>query len=190
VPPGYSARRILIATDLSESSRASADWGMALAEWTGAEAHLLYVIARHGTRRIDPDVFRQAGSEEIARWRSALDPAFARPITDVHVITAEYPSEGILNFASDSSFDLIVLAGTGRTALGSMLLGSNARAVVRWSGCPVFLVPSANRVSAATVLAKMRAGASSRGAVELPKMMHLKEVEQLASEETSLGGEL
>jgi hypothetical protein len=43
-----------------------------------------------------------------------------------------------------------------------MLLGSNARAVVRWSDLPVLLVPSSNQVSAASVLEKMQAGVASR----------------------------
>jgi nucleotide-binding universal stress UspA family protein len=162
IPKGYRARRILIATDFSENSRASADWGMVLAELAQAEAHLLYVIARHGTRKLDPDLLLREGTEEIGRWRSRMDPAFPRPVTDAHVITAEHPSEGILNFATDSGFDLVVLAGTGRTALGGMLLGSNARSVVRWSDRPVLLVPSSNRVSAASILAKMHVGASNR----------------------------
>jgi len=162
IPEGYRARRILIATDFSESSRASADWGMALAELAQAEAHLLYVVARHGTRKLDSDLLRREGAEEIARWRSRIDPSFPRPVTDAHVISAEYPAEGILNFATDSEFDVVVLAGTGRTALGAMLLGSNARAVIRWSEPPVLLVPTSNRVSAASFLGKMQTLAPSR----------------------------
>lgn len=156
VPEDYRVRRVLIATDFSESSRSSADWGMALAELAGAEAHLLYVIARHGTRRLDSSLLVREGTEEIARWRSRVDPTFPRPVTDAHVISAEFPSEGILNFATDSDFDLVVLAGTGRTALGGMLLGSNARVVVRWSERPVLLVPRSNTVSPGTLLGKMR----------------------------------
>lgn len=161
-PEAYRVKKVLIATDFSESSRASADWGMALAELAQAEAHLLYVIARHGTRKLDSTFLLREGTEEIGRWRSRIDPSFPRPVTDAHVISAEYPSEGILNFATDSGFDAIVLAGTGRTALGGMLLGSNARAVIRWSDLPVLLVPNSNRISAASILGKMQVGASSR----------------------------
>lgn len=162
VPESYRVRRVLIATDFSESSRASADWGMAMAELAQAEAHLLYVVARHGTRKLDSALVLREGTDEIARWRKRINPAFPRPLTDAHVISAEYPAEGILNFATDSAFDLVVLAGTGRTALGGMLLGSNARAVVRWSDRPVLLVPKSNRISAALILGKMLVGVSSR----------------------------
>ncbi|MGH9441137.1 MAG: universal stress protein [Thermoanaerobaculia bacterium] len=161
-PEGFRPRRLLIATDFSESSKAAADWGMAFAELTGAEAHLLYVIARHGTRKLDSDILVREGSAEIGRWRSRIDPAFPHPVTDAHVISAEYPSEGILNFATDSGFDMIVLAGTGRTVLGGMLLGSNARAVIRWSDRPVLLVPNSNRVPAASMLSKLQATVASR----------------------------
>ena len=159
VPESYRVTRILIATDFSAASRASADWGMAIAELTRAEAHLLYVVARRGTRKLDSAMLIDEGTAEIARWRASLDPEFPRPVTDAHVISAEYPAEGILNFATDSFFDLIVLAGTGRSALGGMFLGSNARTVVRWSDVPVLLVPGTNRVPAASILEKANATA-------------------------------
>ena len=159
VPESYRVRRILIATDFSAASRASADWGMAIAELTRAEAHLLYVVARRGTRKLDSAMLIDEGTAEIARWRASLDPEFPRPVTDAHVISAEYPAEGILNFATDSFFDLIVLAGTGRSALGGMFLGSNARTVVRWSDVPVLLVPGPNRVPASSILEKAHATA-------------------------------
>ncbi len=161
IAESFRVRRVLIATDFSESSRASADWGMAIAELARAEAHLLYVVARHGTRKLDSALVLREGTDEIARWRKRMDPAFPRPLTDAHVVSAEYPAEGILNFAADSAFDLVVLAGTGRTALGGMLLGSNARAVVRWSDRPVLLVPNSSRISAASILGKMQVGVSS-----------------------------
>jgi nucleotide-binding universal stress UspA family protein len=159
-PSDYAVRKILIATDFSEASRISADWGMALAALTGAEAHLLYVLARHGTRSFDRDELVRIGTEEVARWRKRLSPAFGHPVTDAHVVSAPFPAEGILNFASEEGFDLVALAGTGRSPVSTLLLGSNARAVLRASAVPVLLVPAEARVSPSAFLARVAAPAT------------------------------
>jgi len=157
LPADYAVRKILIATDFSEASRIAADWGMAFAALTGAEAHLLYVLARHGSRSFDREELVRVGTEEIARWRKRLSPAFGRPVTDAHVVSAAFPAEGILNFAREQDFDLVALAGTGRSRVSTLLLGSNARAVLRASDVPVLLVPAESRVSSEGFLAKVAA---------------------------------
>ncbi len=161
VPEEWRLRRVLVATDFSEQSRASADWGMAIAAAAGAEAHLLYVLARHGTRRLDSGALLRAGTDEIARWRSRLEPGFGSPVTDAHVVSADFPAEGILRFARESGFDLIALAGTGRSAVSGLLLGSNARTVVRDAERPVLLVPTGSRVEPASAMAKLRAASAA-----------------------------
>jgi len=160
VPSGWRLRRVLIATDFSEASRASADWGMAFAAAAGAEAHLLYVLAPHGTRRLDSGVLLRAGTDEIARWRARLTPGVGIPVTDAHVVSAEFPAEGILRFARESSFDLVALAGTGRSAMSGLLLGSNARTVVRDADRPVLLVPTHGRIEPGAAMAKLRSAAA------------------------------
>jgi nucleotide-binding universal stress UspA family protein len=159
-PPGYAVRKILIATDFSEASRVSADWGMALAALTGAEAHLLYVLARHGGRSYGRDELFRVGTEEIDRWRKRLSPALGRPVTDAHVVSAAFPAEGVLDFANEGKFDLVALAGTGRSPVSTLLLGSNARAVLRASAVPVLLVPAESRVSPSAFLARVAAPAT------------------------------
>lgn len=169
VPEGFKARRILVATDFSPASRLSADWGLALAEATGAEVHLLYVLARHADRSgIDESSLVAIARQEIERWRSGADPVFPRPYTDAHVVRAETPAEGILNFASDSSFDLIVLAGTGRSAFWAVVLGSNARTVARLSETPVLVIPSSNRVLAESFVKKIKGAHAPEPAAAAP----------------------
>lgn len=156
VPDDWRPRRVLIATDFSEASRNAADWGMAVAAAAGAEAHLVYVLAKHGTRHLDSGFLLKAGTDELARWRTGLTPGFGIPVTDAHVLSAEFPAEGILNFSRESEFDLIALAGTGRSRMAGLLLGSNARTVVRDADRPVLLVPSQNRVEAGAAMTKLR----------------------------------
>jgi nucleotide-binding universal stress UspA family protein len=169
VEPGYEIRRVLIATDFSPASRVSADWGLALAEAAGAEAHLLHVLAEHGGRKILGEKRLVAtATEEIQRWRSRASPAFPRPVTDAHVISAATPAEGILKFSADLGFDVVVLAGTGRSAVWAVLLGSNARTVARLSDRPVLLVPSSNRVGVESFVAKLAGGRVARDATASP----------------------
>jgi nucleotide-binding universal stress UspA family protein len=157
VPSGYKAKRILIATDFSAASRVSADWGLGIAESAGAEAHLLYVLARQADRSgIDEASLVSIANQEIERWRHPAD-GLSRPYTDAHVIRAETPAEGILQFSRDGDFDMVVLAGTGRSAFWAVVLGSNARTVARLSDVPVLLVPTSNRVLAQSFTRKLEA---------------------------------
>lgn len=158
VPAGFKTRRILIATDFSAASRLSADWGLAMAKATGSEAHLLYVLARHADRSgIDESSLLAIANEEIDRWLGQATAALPRPYTDAHVVKAESPAQGILQFATDLEFDLIVLAGTGRSAFWSVVLGSNARTVARLSKIPVLVVPNSNRILAESFVRKLEA---------------------------------
>jgi nucleotide-binding universal stress UspA family protein len=173
VPAGYRLRRILIATDFSKSSRKSADWGLALAEITGAEPTLLHVIARWNSRHgIHQDELLAIATQELERWRARVDPVLSRPVKEARVIEASTPAEGILSFAKQHDFDLIVLSATGASAVRAILVGANTRKVVRASVCPVFVVPASNRASVGSFLERARgfspreqvAGATRAGA--------------------------
>lgn len=118
---------------------------------------MLYVLAEHGVPSLGREDLAKIGAEEIARWRARLSPAFGHPVTDAHLVSAPFPAEGILNFASEGGFDLVALAGTGRSPVSAFLLGSNARAVIRSSPVPVLLVPAPSRVSPAALLGRLAA---------------------------------
>jgi nucleotide-binding universal stress UspA family protein len=142
VPDGYRVRRILIPTDFSPSARQSTDWGLALAEITGAKPVFLHVIAQwHNRHGIDQDELARMAGQELKRWKSSLDPIRRRSL-ESRVITAGNPAEGILSFARERGCDLIVLSAKGTSAVEATLLGSNTRKVVRAAECPVFVVPT------------------------------------------------
>lgn len=163
VAKDYAVRRVLIATDFSQASRNSAAWGLAFAETLGAEAHLLYVVTdRKGTGLAGKTRLVELATEEIARWRGGWDPRFPRPVTDAHVISAAHPAEGVLEFAEDLAFDLVVLGATGRSAAWAVLLGSTARTVIRRSRCPVLAIPASSRVPAEAFLSKVASVPAAR----------------------------
>jgi nucleotide-binding universal stress UspA family protein len=158
VPENYRVRKILIPTDFSAASRASADWALALAALTGAEPILLHVIARRANRHgINPDELLEIATSEVVRWKERLQPIFPSLVNEARVLLADTPAEGILSFARERGCDLIVMATTGVSAVRAILLGSNARKVVRASSCPVLVIPASNRVTADAFLQAAKA---------------------------------
>jgi nucleotide-binding universal stress UspA family protein len=142
VPAGYRVRRILIPTDFSRAARQSTEWGLALAQITGAKPVFLHVIAQwHNRHGIDQDELARMAGQELKRWKSSLDPIRRRSL-ESRVITAGNPAEGILSFARERGCDLIVLSAKGTSAVETILLGSNTRKVLRAAECPVFVVPT------------------------------------------------
>ena len=153
IPQDYRLRRVLIPADFSASSRKSLDWGLALAESTGAEPVLLHVIPRSDKPPgIDHGELSAMAAEELERWCGRVNPALPRPIRKASVLEAPTPADGILSFAADEGADLIVMSATGNSVVRAVLLGANTRKVVRGSACPVLVVPASNRVTAQSFL--------------------------------------
>jgi nucleotide-binding universal stress UspA family protein len=169
VPEGYRVRRVLIPTDFSRAARQSADWGLALADLTGAQPYLLHVIARWNNRHgIHQDELLRLATDELERWRSRGNAMLRRPIEQGQVIEAATPAEGILAYAQQKQIDLIVASATGMSAVRAVLLGSNTRKIVRASACPVFVIPTSHRVSVQSFLERARVFSAERFTAERP----------------------
>jgi nucleotide-binding universal stress UspA family protein len=67
---------------------------------------------------------------------------FLRKVKCATEIRAGYAVDEICREAGKSDVDLVVIAIHGRTGFNRMLLGSVAEHVVRYSECPVMVVPS------------------------------------------------
>jgi hypothetical protein len=90
----------------------------------------------------------------MSRWQRRFD-SIPPPRIDAHVVSAETAAEGIVHFIPDHEIDLIVLSGTGRSAWSTLLLGSNAREVLRTSPIPILLVPAELCAAPTAFLRKM-----------------------------------
>lgn len=101
--------------------------------------------------------FRLPGRSWSAGSRR-VDPVLQRPLQAARVITASNPAEGILSFARENECDLIVLSATGASLVRAILVGANARKVVRASACPVLVIPASNRVAVDSVLERASGG--------------------------------
>jgi nucleotide-binding universal stress UspA family protein len=143
--PGL-VRRILCATDLSESSPRTVAFALSLAEASQAEVTLLHVLEalpepgehpylavpeigplRRELEQMARDQLHQAVREEV------------RSTVEERVTTGRAYKE-ILRIAATERADLIVMGTQGHGAVGRMFFGSTSHHVVRQATCPVLTV--------------------------------------------------
>ncbi len=143
--PSRLYKKILIATDGSEYTKNSVDYGIDLAKNTGAKLHAIYVIDTAAFASIPMDaawesmyeLLRQEGDEAT---KYVADKAEAEGL-DVERNTVEgHPADEIIKYAEKNSISLIVMGTLGKSGLDRFLLGSVAEKVVRTSKIPVLVV--------------------------------------------------
>jgi nucleotide-binding universal stress UspA family protein len=126
--PTLAARRILVATDFSDSGEAAVGVAAGYARALHAPLHVLHVFS--------------AQEVEVTRL---LAGAAAEAGPDVPVTVAATggdPAAEILRYAGEHAIDLIVVGRHGRTGMSRVVLGSVAERVVRGARCPVLVVPT------------------------------------------------
>ena len=137
-------KRILTATDFSESAETGISWAKYLARKHEAVLHLIHVVEAMpisaGLMPLPPeafDAFSEAGRERLRNLASDWRDEGLQVETRVAV---GRPAEEIVRAAGDAGTDLVVLATRGRTGLANLLLGGTASEVVRRSSAPVLTV--------------------------------------------------
>ena len=132
--------RILVPTDFSPLSDQALACALTLAHRFGASLHLLHVVNRPLLAEgLAAEASMSSGTGikldmvEDARQRLlAVTPEGAT--ADV---AFGYPATSIVEHASRSGVDLIVMGSHGRTGIAHVLLGGVAEAIVRTAPCPV-----------------------------------------------------
>ena len=138
--------RILVPTDFSRPSERALEYARDLANQFGASLHLLHVVNRpllaeglaaeaYVSERFESDMVR--GTE--ARLRRLAPEAVSADVV------FGYPAKAIVEWASRSGADLIVMGSHGRAGVAHLMLGSVAEAVVRTARCPVLTVREPSR---------------------------------------------
>jgi nucleotide-binding universal stress UspA family protein len=148
-------KRILVATDFSESSSAALKYGIALARAFGARLHVLHAAGRHDLevmveRQLVIDKFLQDPSSADVHHNAARELMGELLTAEEHeVVQAEFvlracgqagPWAEIVRYARERDLDLIIVGTHGRGMLGHLLVGSVAEKVVRTAPCPVLTV--------------------------------------------------
>lgn len=138
-------KKILIATDGSEYTKNSIDYGLELAKNTQAELHVLYVIDTAAFASIPMDAAWESMYELLKKegdeaTRYAAEKAEAEGLTVEKLTVEGHPAEEIIKYAEKNSVNIIVMGTLGKSGLDRFLLGSVAEKVVRASKIPVLIV--------------------------------------------------
>jgi universal stress protein A len=136
-------KRILVAIDFSEESRAAMKFGMALAAQVGAALHLLHVLeviagAEPLSRPIEARLAIEATAwDELGRM---LSPAEQTRFRAALAVEWGSPFDEIIRYARSRNIDLITMGTHGRGGVRRLLIGSVAENVVRHASCAVLTV--------------------------------------------------
>lgn len=127
--------KILVASDLTESSAAAEVAAIQLAQRLKVQLVILHVIPERS-----PLGLPEADSDELHERLLAVGENEVPDAT--RLLVKGSPATAILKTAVDESVDLIVVGTQGRKGIPRAVLGSIAEAVERESKCPVMLVRS------------------------------------------------
>ena len=144
-PAMIRLKHILVPIDFSQQSERATDYGLTLARQFDATLHLLHVIE-------DPVVylpmyesypvptrqqFETYADERLENW---IPESLCQGVKIETAWRHGRPDVEIVDYASDSAVDLIVIGTHGRGMAAHLLLGSVAEKVVRKAACPVLTV--------------------------------------------------
>jgi len=168
--PKIKIKKILFATDLSESARQSLAYAVslsnlygagitivhALEETQGMEAAIAYHVGAEAWARIKKKQEDSARSAIIGKQR-AVDPGMKDALTQFYETVSENeenqsfvldevvvgrgnPVDVIIEAAQAKECDLIVMGSHGHGGLAGILMGSTAKKVAQQSKIPVLIV--------------------------------------------------
>jgi universal stress protein A len=142
-------RRILVPIDFSPTSDQALHYAAALAEEFGASLKIVHVIEdRLMTGPWPAEVYlgelpklrEDLVKDAERRMVTCLESLTAKNIAATGEVLIGGPSHVILEQASTSAVDLIVMGTHGRTGITHLLIGSVAERIIRHAPCPVFVV--------------------------------------------------
>ena len=144
-------KKILLATDGSETSMRAAKMALDIGKKTGATVTAVYVVDVHRLAQlpgyaampgIKDNLMELMFKEGDEALEEIEDMARDAGVAYERVVAEGDPGEELLNLCRDPGFDLIVLGTIGKSGLKRFLLGSVAEKVVRHSHVPVLVVPA------------------------------------------------
>jgi nucleotide-binding universal stress UspA family protein len=166
--PNIQIKKILYATDLSESAVHAFSYAVSLANLYGAGITILHVLAEFPgeefiTNMINSDTWEEIKNRHYAEARDQLIgkrrnhvalkevlEAFSEEakangeaeafVTDEILIKNGTPAEVIVDTAKERGCDLIVVGTHGHSAISDVLVGSTAKWVVRHSPIPDLVI--------------------------------------------------
>lgn len=156
-PKEDTMKKILIATDGSESAHEALEFGLELAEEQGATPFVVHVapaveilpFASFGVAA--PTVPHELDEQDRVPLNEAAETAGKKGIDAKTELLVGNPADEIVAFGDTIDADLIVVGSRGHGAIASVLLGSVSRAVLHESRRPVLVVRGAHVAAEAAV---------------------------------------
>ena len=167
--PRIDYKKILYATDLSDSGRAAFPFAASLAHHQGADLTVFHVVKppefeNYLVGYIDEALWREIKTRDLEEVRSILvnrkrdDAAIKESVDEFCKSTlSEYeeqpyvvysikvamgdPVTEIINEAHDGGYDLVVIGKHGEGLIEEAVMGTTARRVIRRCDRPVLVIP-------------------------------------------------
>ncbi len=139
-------KKIMVATDYSESANSSVQYGLSLANHFGSLLSLVSAVeepysAAAGVLVDMKDRIRQEAMETMGNVKDRISGQLSNGATiDTHTVDGE-PGPTITRVAKSKKYDLIVTGTKGSDAAREMFTGSVANSVIKNSKIPVLVVP-------------------------------------------------
>ncbi|RIX45207.1 MAG: universal stress protein [Rhodocyclales bacterium GT-UBC] len=143
-------KHILVPTDGSELSRATAKRAVTFAKEAGAKITVFfakpeYPIAYFGEGALidptTPEKFAELAEQQATEYLGEVQQACAEAGVECSLlsVTSDIPYEAIIEAAEKSGCDLIFMASHGRRGISGFLLGSETNKVLTHSKVPVLV---------------------------------------------------
>ena len=145
--------RIICATDFSDFSNRTVNYGLALAKEFDSKIYVCHVIdlssvAIYGEFQLDPvglqdRIMKDAGDqleELISKQHKAWEP----------LITVGHAADEISRIVEERDVDLVITATRGRSGLKRLILGSVTERLMRTLTCPLLVIHSPDKEPATT----------------------------------------
>jgi nucleotide-binding universal stress UspA family protein len=139
-------RKILIATDGSETAKKAAEFGVQIAGLSGAKVYAVFVIDTTPYYSIPLDqIWSKEVYEQLEKMGSeiTLDVEKTAKIAGLEaesVVLKGNPAEMIVNFAEEQNVDMIIVGAHGMGGFERLVIGSVSEKIVRHSKSPVLVV--------------------------------------------------
>ena len=152
-------KKILIATDGSDSGHEAVEFGLELTDEQGAWAHIVHVTPTIDVMPysnfgfIAPALPHEFDERDYEPLRKAVELAEEKRMRIETKLLKGKPADEIVAYADSIDADLIVVGSRGHGAFTNVLIGSVSRGVLRESRRPVLIVRGAPVAAAAAAVA-------------------------------------
>ena len=139
-------KKIMIATDGSETAEKAVDFGVKIVGLSGAKVYAIYVIDTTPYYSIPLDqVWSKEVYEQVEKMGHEITAdvektAKAAGLEAESIVLKGDPAENIVNFAEEQNVDMIIVGSLGKGKFERLVIGSVSEKVVRHAKVPVLVV--------------------------------------------------